>query len=696
MKARISYFILCFLLVAKSLTAQPFTWEPVNMPRAGTVESLLAFDSTLFVSSGYSSNGAYRSTDLGNSWSQPFATPYFNAFARNGSDLYGGGYNGLYKSTDNGRKWKFVNSIFRYAEVNAIAITGQSIVTATRDSGIIFSTNTGVSWNRASKQPASNALISLGISGSTYFVGTESDGIYQSSDSGLTWTLSGITLRHSKIIAITVNTSFVFCATEQGIYRSSDIGKSWSLIGLQDKDISALTATSNSLFVGLTNGGILRSQDNGITWDNVGLPNSRVTSFSVNGDLVVAGTLYDGVFKCSDNGNTWVHCGFELVVPRLIRFSDNGTIYIGADYNGIYRSSDNCKSWEWLPNGIITSAENRLRINDITLTGSSILVGTEKGLFTSKDGQQWVEDTGVFFNQNIEALAAENNEVLAAVNGIGVLHSFDAGISWNTVHSKLNRLWFDLRMLYKAGDAILLLCDSQFAISRDNGKSWDENFARNTRAIGFGNKKNILLLGDYYYEVGNDMSPLYGGLYRSNNSGQTWDFRGFGYTSSVNDFTSTETMSFVALGSYYYLPGASGVYFSNDDGVTWDSAGLNDRGVSFVYSNKNTVYAISDSVFRTTHGVNAVRETFDGELSILRNTNPVTNRLSLYYTVSTSSAVSIEVVSIFGNTILKTTDRSSIIGEREIALDLSAILSGTYILKLRSNGQTVVRKIIKL
>ena len=683
-KYKICFLILFYFSLSEGISiAQPFKWQPLNLPKTCGAYTLLANGQTIFVQT---FSNFYRSTDNGNTWiTLSGGSNNFLVLALYKSILYAGTYNSLYRSTNNGDTWDSVSSVFPdYSGIRAIIVNGDNIMTAGTNSGVIFSNDGGVTWKKASKGLSNVSTISLGVLGKIFFVGTD-HGIYASTDNGSSWSVAGVSLLHMTIPSIAAKDSVLFAATDAGVMGSTDKGNTWTSAGLDGKGIDILSVHNGFIFAGLSKGGLYRSSDNGLTWIPVGLKYSQITSISLDGAHLVAGTTSDGIFQTNDDGNSWTQSGIEPVSVTTLHFDPAGSLYAGTYSNGMYRSTNKGKDWAPIDSGLISTVDKRPVINDLAVFPDVIVAATDQGIYRSNNnGATWTELTTFLLNSSIEAFAMSSAFLFATVSGDDIYSSSDKGVTWVPLHSALPDVGFAPRRLFSSGSKILVLCDSNIYLSTNNGSSWENIwFSKNTDALTFSSDGSTILTGTYFYVVGNDMSDLFGGIGKSGDTGISWEnVTGFSGYTTITDFALVGNMIITADA---YAGPHRGVYFSTDNGSTWENAGLKNESVYSLYANVKELYAGTyDSVFWTnvTDRVSSVKLP---SISIFQISQDLSsNEVTVYYNANNSTRSEISVFNILGNRIFQTTDNNTSLGERQIKFDASKFPQGMYILRLQS------------
>ncbi|TKW60811.1 MAG: hypothetical protein DI628_07940 [Blastochloris viridis] len=251
-------------------------------------------------------DGLYRSTDSGATWSGPIATggQTFNSLTGNsdGSILYAiNDSNKLYKSTNNGTSWSLMTTSHDVSTVS-INTTGSLIWIFDSSNYILsYSSNGGASWTTVTKPDpgASRVYTSVSISadGSNAYVAvlnlmTSGSKLFRSTDSGASWTE-------------------IYSVPNAYIYLSP-ISSNGSIISMQVIGLSGSGSTT------------MLSTNSGTSWASSGLPQDIIIfSMSADGTKMIAGPLEADVLirprMSVNSGATWTE-----------QTSLNTTMYVGA------------------------------------------------------------------------------------------------------------------------------------------------------------------------------------------------------------------------------------------------------------------------------------------------------------------------------------------------------------------------------
>ena len=260
---------------------------------------------------------------------------------------------------------------------------------------------------------SSGYIYSLAQSGNTLFAGTDYiPGLYISTDNGLNWTISS--LNNRDVGAITVSSNNIYAGTNVGVFLSTNLGSNWTQTVLNNRFILSLESKGNYVFAGTLDSGVFISSDNGISWFHSSLNSRVISSLSKNDNYVFAGTWGTGVFITTNNGSNWTQTSLNNRWVYSLAVSGN-KVYAGTD-KGVYLSVNNGSNW------VQTSLNNKV-IYTLCISGNIVIAGpVQNGVYySSNNGLNWVQ-----FNQGFSVIPTlysslvTNNYIFAGTNGQSV------------------------------------------------------------------------------------------------------------------------------------------------------------------------------------------------------------------------------------------------------------------------------------
>lgn len=287
-------------------------------------------------------------------------------------------------------------------DIQALAVSGQSLFAGTNGAGVFLSTNNGASWTTTNTGLTMSPYVqTFAVSGTDLFAGTEYGGVYLSTDNGTSWTDVNFGLTNTDIRALAVSGQNLFAGSNgSGVFLSTNNGSSWNAInsGLPILYVNALAASGTDLFAGTDGFGVYFSTNSGTSWSSI---NSFLTSaIPVEGFAVSGANLY-----VAANAQGYAFSGH----PGVFHFTRTGTHW-SVDSIGL----------------------NDFYVRTLALSGSNLFAGTIYGVYLSTDnGITWA---GVSPQSDVYALAVSGTNVFAGTEGDGVFLSTDNGTRWNPVN----------------------------------------------------------------------------------------------------------------------------------------------------------------------------------------------------------------------------------------------------------------------
>ena len=247
-----------------------------NGPEGGVVYALAVSRSNPdIVYAGTQSNGIYKSTNGGASWTEVLnqSTSAIEMAPSNPDILYTTNREELFKSTDGGSSWAGINSGLPRLSISSIAVdpTNPSTVYFGASEARLFkSTNGGASWvEKSSGLPGSN-VASIAVDSSsprTIYAGTFS-GVYKSTDGGDSWQPARRGLGSAALDTVVidpVHPNILYAATDSGIFQSLDGGQDWNELssGITNESMSRIAlnpSDTRSIYVSTVGSGVIQQQ----------------------------------------------------------------------------------------------------------------------------------------------------------------------------------------------------------------------------------------------------------------------------------------------------------------------------------------------------------------------------------------------------------------------------------------------------
>ena len=352
-------------------------------------------------------------------------------------------------------------------------------------------------------------------------------------------------------------------------------------------NIRTLFATSEGiLFAGIGNMGIFRSTDLGDSWVPASVElldvyeglEIVVLAFAQNKDTFYA-SVTGGLYKSTDSGKSWHYVPTDpqdSPISGIVTIGDR--IYISSnpgrnDVGGVWYSDDE-KSWTPMNDGMTD-----LRIREFANIGTTLVVGTEDGVFRKKA----TEDSWHPINSGFTAQPIDEEPIIKEQIELGFNPPprplFPSGIRVDSIAAMDNLLYIGV---YMGKDGGLFRSD-------DEGDSWARISTKEMgRAIeGLAVSESTLYASSFGGEV-----------FRSVNKGDSW-------MPVSKGMTVKAALGLVAINADTVFASTLGgsIFRTKDGGNSWVKANAGIMGTSIVDLEVlgDRIYAFTgDSLFYTT------------------------------------------------------------------------------------------------
>ncbi len=360
------------------------------------------------------------------------------------------------------------------------------------------------------------------------------------------------------------------------IFVSEDTGTTWSMRRrASGPNYSQTMAQMGNTIIISDAYAILLSRNGGKNWMPRSLPAGEVASYSVS---AVSGKLWasgnTGLFVSQDTGLTWVNA---KTLPYALP-GNEAAAGMRGDSTWFFTGQGSAPFWHYSPNGgwEWTLSGAHPRINCRVQKGARIWVGTNIGIFESTDnGIRWTprnrrrtaEGVAFFGDTSISALEIQGDSLYAGgLTGLYVKRLSDS--VWTKIpgisHS-VTRIVVEDSVILASG----LPTYSGWSMSNNHGRTW--------KFIDGRDGPNAVLSGtDITLRNGILVATTVSGIYRSGNMGATWEWSGKGLwpgkiqsSAYLRSFISHGSSLWVEIGMGSVSLGA-GLYRSLDSGSSWN------------------------------------------------------------------------------------------------------------------------------
>jgi photosystem II stability/assembly factor-like uncharacterized protein len=431
------------------------------------------------------SNGLYRTTNAGTSWSQLVTGNFFDVEANpdpTTNRFYAASNNKIYLSTNNGANW---TEIITISTNNRIALgvspANNSYVYAlcsnSGDSsfnGLYKSTDSGNSYNLVSSTPniLNGSSSGSGTGGQGWYdlcisvdptnaetLYTGGVNVWKSTNGGTTLTLrthwsgaSGVQTVHADHHCMEwQNNNTLWLGNDGGIYRTTNGGVNWTdrsngliISQMYRIDVSQL---DTKVITGLQDNGTKVRNTSGSWGNNIGGDGMDCHISPTNANVMYGSYQY-GNFSRSTNGSSFSTMTIAdantgaWITPLAIDPSNTQNVYVG--YNRVHKSTNQGQAWTPISTSI--SASDLTFLFVAPSNGNILYAGTSSSLLRSEDaGINWTTKTSPGSGLQEIVIHPTNPDIIWAVRsnytaGAKVYKSINGGTTWTNISGNLPNL----------------------------------------------------------------------------------------------------------------------------------------------------------------------------------------------------------------------------------------------------------------
>ena len=294
----------------------------------------------------------------------------------------------------------------------------------------------------------------------------------------------------------------LYLATNDYIYKSRDEGKSWEIMskGMTHSRVISLAIDPlfpANVYAGTKGDSVFKSFDGGQRWASrrSGLDDVTISSVvhqlvfvPVDSNHLFAATSM-GVFESLDAGETWMKqmAGMVevlMVITLAVDPNQPQTMYAGTS-GGVFKSVNGAKLWKKVNEGLVSpdmlKSSRALGVTRIQIdphVSETVYAATLNGVYQTLDGaKSWSRIGTALPDQMFSDLAIDPSRanVMYVTSREGIHKSTDGGMTWKAVNNGLRSLNIralaisplDSRTLYVGTNG------SGLYRSRNSGESWD-------------------------------------------------------------------------------------------------------------------------------------------------------------------------------------------------------------------------------
>ena len=403
-------------------------------------------------------NQVFRSMDRGASWqviNAPTTTNggYSQALAVNPWDrsVLVAGQSMFYSSPDFGATWTTLNAPWDSRKI--LVLPGTSSLVMGSDQGLHWTDNVGRTWLDLTKPISANILFSVAVSGQTILTASQDFGPFLSMDGGSTWGAPTGPLAEGGGVAINPGDSrYCYAVTGSGFAVSSDHCLTFSVVAGPSAEGWVSAANQNRItidphnpsliYVGAIDG-VWSSTDWGITLRRLDWPMQQVTQIvpDPNDPQAIYVCASSGLYQSLNGGASWT----QLAVPTnpypyvaAVSPSDSNVILVamsagaGNYQGGILRSTDRGRTFNSANQGLSTARFNlgndqqSIAFDPSATSGMTpvVALATTGGIYASADlGVTWHDIRSNAVPRIFSFVHWDQGYLWTATYGQGVLRS---------------------------------------------------------------------------------------------------------------------------------------------------------------------------------------------------------------------------------------------------------------------------------
>jgi photosystem II stability/assembly factor-like uncharacterized protein len=385
---------------------------------------------------------------------------------------------------------------------------------------------------------------------------------------------------------------------------------------------------------------------------------------------------------------------------RILTFVVTGTSILAGSDSGVFRSTDDGQTW------LATDSSRTVRfVTSLQVLGDTLFAGTfGGGVFRSTDGgASWTTANGGLTSTNVFDLLSSGTSLFAGTDN-GVFRSTNNGASWVSSSSGIPDSW--VTSLGVQGMNLFASVEGwRLFRSTDDGESW----TRSDSGMAGAFITSFVVAGSTLFAGGEPLTGG-GGVFGSSDGGTTWTSADSGLTGGPVKAIVVERGNLFAGTDY----GNGGVFVSSNHGDSWS---LTSGGTSLRWIEALAVcgdYLIASATDQNTGrgevwrrpldemitGVDGRTSSMPSSIALEQNYpnpfNPVTTiTFAIPHDagrVGTRLGVSVMVYDLLGRPVATLVDDTRAPGAYSVTFDASKLSTGTYIYRLTAGGFTATRR----
>ena len=317
----------------------------------------------------------------------------------------------MLRTLDGGANWERLNcgltvprAIHMWDMEHGIVVGQAGSISLTDDGFATFTNSSDITYGHISCVYFVNDTLG--------WIGTESGKIYRSIDAGVSWDLmaSGQPESYYMTAIQFVDTQIGYASCYGGgMLKSTDGGLTWQVIDPFDPPLLMRDLYFYDAQVGVAVGSagtVIRTTDGGATWDSIpSNSNYTMRDLTVQGDIMLACGDWSHLIRSTDAGLTWTDIVALNSDHQSVSMTPSGRVMLGTNAR-IQRSDDFGLTWQVMVEGTWHTAISKMSFanaNNGAAIGSITDGGYESGLLRTTDGgRHWIKagtgGGGVYLN----------------------------------------------------------------------------------------------------------------------------------------------------------------------------------------------------------------------------------------------------------------------------------------------------------
>ncbi len=505
--------------------------------------------------------------------------------------FYAGAYRGLYRSMDNGVAWTRIAFPNQFILGVGVKVNDGNVLIAglSSDQGIRRSGNGGVTWDPVGVNTGyfkGFGTSPLAPDRMYVTICSENSAVFRSDNGGLNWTPIGPfgcwgygmyvdpTDPDRVFVTVAINGPY-------GIHRTTNGGTSWELV-LSGLSYAPVVEKDGALYAAIMEDGVYKSTDGGDTWTPY--PEGIVEDFWQAGAASSTDVLFGhwgGIYRSDPARSAWIvsQQGLDNAFVHSIAFyADRNELWAGTEDSGLWRSLNGGETWDLMVNGLDSWTIMGIAPQDhARFSVDRMVIATYDGVYISDDsGVTW--NPAGFEGGRLSDVAihwTDPDNLWAGEEITNIWRSTDGGDSWLPGGGLPTMFYPDLEVTDGPSGLRVLVAYQELLGASGVVFHSDDGGALFLPSTGLESADMVPALSARLASPG-DLAGIHGprlegivycgtdhGVYRSHDSGETWERAGTlsGNTWSVHGTTTAEV---------YAGRQGIGVSRSVDEGDTWE------------------------------------------------------------------------------------------------------------------------------